>query len=300
MNALPNSKYDISVVIPTYNAQATISEALHSVLEQSYEVSEIIVVDDGSTDGTIDLVQTFGPKVRLIEGLHGGPSASRNTGLQHVNGNWVAFLDDDDVWHREKIERQLRVLESAPDLDLIATNWTRGELAEKIEPTSSFAQIHYFAILALNRFQTSTVVARTSALLESRPFQSELDGVEDWAFWLHFAEEHTLGVLEQPLVRYRDSPDGVSKDLRRFYRTMRTMLAEVAAEARIDPVLLEELRVWHQLRLALAFSLDHDLLATATALNDLRTSGSLRALLPATQRYFLPFLLERYRKRRRT
>jgi glycosyltransferase involved in cell wall biosynthesis len=285
-------------VIPAYNAADTIEEALRSVLAQTYAVSEIIVVDDGSTDATTEIVQQFAPEVRLIKHHHGGPSSSRNAGMQEATGNWIAFLDDDDVWHKEKLERQLAVLQSAPYLDLLATNWTRGDLPEHLDPATDFVQIHYFSILTLNRFQTSTVVARTTSLRESRPFQSELDGVEDWDFWLHFAEEHQLAVLEQPLVIYRDSPDGVSKDLRQFYRTMRIMLTEVAQDSRIDPKLLQQLQTWHQLRLALAFALQQDFLGAKTALYDLHKSGLYGSLAPALRHYFLPFALERARRRR--
>src|SRR5947209_13220762 len=99
--------HSVSVIIPTYNHGRFIADAIESVLAQTYPVSEIIVVDDGSTDETQEVVEKFGEKVRYIEQANAGVSAARNTGIENSDGDLVAFLDADDTWLPEKIEKQV-------------------------------------------------------------------------------------------------------------------------------------------------------------------------------------------------
>lgn len=102
----------VSVIIPTYNRIATIAQAVDSVLAQTYPHIEIIIADDGSTDGTCESLAVYGNKVRIVKQANSGPSAARNLGVSVANGDILAFLDSDDAWLPEKIERQVRVLES--------------------------------------------------------------------------------------------------------------------------------------------------------------------------------------------
>jgi glycosyltransferase involved in cell wall biosynthesis len=94
-----------SVVIPTYNRAALIGRAVHSALEQSDWCQEILVVDDGSSDGTQDVVRAMGGKVRLVLQEHGGPSRARNTGVREAAAEWIAFLDSDDIWYKDHLPR---------------------------------------------------------------------------------------------------------------------------------------------------------------------------------------------------
>lgn len=103
----------VTALIPTYNRLAQISRAIDSVLAQTYPVSEVIVVDDGSTDGTADFVeQKYGWRVRLFRQPNSGVSAARNHGIREARGEWIAFLDSDDWWHPEKIEKQFAAIGS--------------------------------------------------------------------------------------------------------------------------------------------------------------------------------------------
>lgn len=114
----------ISAVIPAYNAEQYIARAIQSVLSQTRPVEEIIVVDDGSTDGTAEAVLAFGDKVKLLQQPNAGVSAARNAGIKAATGQWIAFLDADDEWLPEKTERQVRVLRNNPDLVWITGNYT--------------------------------------------------------------------------------------------------------------------------------------------------------------------------------
>ncbi len=111
------------MVIPAYNSERYIGRALESVLGQSYGVSEIIVVDDGSSDGTAEAVRGFGEAVRLIEQENGGASAARNAGIKSASGEWVAFLDADDEWLVDKLAKQVEILEGNPELVWVSGNY---------------------------------------------------------------------------------------------------------------------------------------------------------------------------------
>ncbi|MGD9255575.1 MAG: glycosyltransferase family A protein, partial [Chromatiales bacterium] len=104
----------ISVIIPTCNRVETLPRALDSVLAQTLSVDEVIVVDDGSTDGTADLVRASYPQVRLLQQPNRGVSAARNRGIRKATGDWIAFLDSDDRWLPAKLEAQFRLIEQHP------------------------------------------------------------------------------------------------------------------------------------------------------------------------------------------
>lgn len=99
----------ISVVIPTYNRAHYVCEAIDSVLAQTYKNIEIIAVDDGSTDNTKDIIQQYSSRIKYIYQNNAGPSAARNNGIKQSNGDLIAFLDSDDIWLAEKLERQVEI-----------------------------------------------------------------------------------------------------------------------------------------------------------------------------------------------
>lgn len=286
----------ISVVIPAYNSAATLASAIHSVLDQGVEIQEIIVIDDGSTDETASIARGLSELVRVITVPNGGPSRARNIGILAAQGDWVAFLDDDDSWHPEKLERQLKLLAEHPELDLLATNWSRSAPTPG-HYTGSLTRLSYFSILLLNRFQTSTVLSRRSALLETGDFDPELDGVEDWDYWMRFSKMHSVAILEEQLVLYRDSPHGVSKNLTRFYLGMRRMLHREIETPLVDKRLALVVLAWHQLRLGVAFILEKDYRSALVTLRDLYSDGLISSSIPAARRYLLPFLGDRVAKR---
>ena len=100
----------VSIIIPAYNREGTVARSIDSVLDQTYSPMEIIVVDDGSTDQTVDVVRSYGDRVILICQPNGGPSSARNTGVAHANGEIISFLDSDDTWRPEKLERQVKLM----------------------------------------------------------------------------------------------------------------------------------------------------------------------------------------------
>jgi glycosyltransferase involved in cell wall biosynthesis len=105
----------VSVIIPTYNRAETVARTIQSVIDQTYRPLEVIVVDDGSTDQTIEVLEQFGSGIQVIRQANSGPSAARNSGVAHSKGVIIAFLDSDDTWRKDKIEQQVRMMEAAGD-----------------------------------------------------------------------------------------------------------------------------------------------------------------------------------------
>lgn len=114
---------DVSVVIPTYNRADWLPKTLAAVLEQTLEPMEVIVVDDGSTDGTAALARSFPPPVKYSRIENSGVCCARNVGMSLARGAWLAFCDSDDLWHPRKLEAQARLLQSAPGLEFAFNNF---------------------------------------------------------------------------------------------------------------------------------------------------------------------------------
>ena len=113
------SRSTVSVVIPAHNGAQFVGEALDSVFAQTYRPIEVIVVDDGSEDDTVAVVEAYGPRVQLIRQAHSGPGGARNTGVAAAMGTYLAFLDADDLWPPGKLAAQTAVFEEHPDIDLV-------------------------------------------------------------------------------------------------------------------------------------------------------------------------------------
>jgi len=163
----------VTAVIPAYNAERFISCALNSVLAQTCEIAEIIVVDDGSTDGTADIAAWF-PRTRVIRRPNGGQAAARNTGIRAASGEWIAFLDHDDIWLPRKTEIQLACV--TPDAGVIHAN--------------RFNPIYFGNLWHRQAHVTpSGAIVRKQALLEAGCFEESrgVQGVEDLNLWLKIA-----------------------------------------------------------------------------------------------------------------
>ena len=219
----------VSVVVPAYNAEAFVGEAVESALAQSYRPIEVIVADDGSTDGTAEVVRAFGDPVRCFGQENQGPAGARNLALRHAGGEYVAFLDADDRWHPEKIRLQVETMEREPDLGLLAT---RSGTASDINiplPTGDVPveRVPFEALYIRNYFMTSSVMARREILDEVGGFDTQFFGPEDYDMWLRLTTRAASGTLQAPLAYHRDVEGGVQDNAER----MRTMACRVLDKA---------------------------------------------------------------------
>ena len=124
----------VSCVIPAYNAERFVAEAIESALRQTYQPVEVLVVDDGSTDDTAAVVRSYGREVICLSRRHRGTAAAKNAGIREAHGAWIAFLDADDLWHHDKLSRQMARLVQRPEVDLCYTRYRNvwvPELAEE-------------------------------------------------------------------------------------------------------------------------------------------------------------------------
>ncbi len=285
----------ISVVIPAYNAEKTIAQAILSVVAQSVPVDQIIVVDDGSTDNTAALVRAEFPQVQLQRVANGGPSRARNLGMRLASGDWIAFLDADDRWHPEKMRIQLAVQDSG--VQLVASNWRRGAEFSSVPDPIPRTQLTYKDLLRLNQFQTSTVIIARQLANALGGFDSNVDGAEDWDYWLRASRKTTIVKVEWPLVQYRDLATGYSKDVWRVYVTMQPMLDKHRQTAPLSAQEFATLEAWHHLRFWVAFGLAHDRVHARAAWRN-ATQPRLRRYVPrAAWHYLAPFLGQRVRRR---
>ena len=142
----------VSVIIPVYNGELYLEESLHSVLEQSYQPVEIIVINDGSSDRTSQILAGFGDSITHIDQTNQGPTIARNRGLATARGEYIAFLDADDLWHTEKLKRQVNHLLDSPELDACVThvqNFLSPELQGSLDKETSSEKPGYSVVSLL-------------------------------------------------------------------------------------------------------------------------------------------------------
>lgn len=210
----------VSVVIPTYNAEPYIGATLRSVLAQTFQRFEIIVVDDRSRDKTADVVEAAArvePRIRLIrlEKNFGGPAGPRNVGVQQARGQWVAFLDADDIWHPDKLRVQLELVArtghkfcSSKMLDF----HDERELIFAPVVATRTSEVSFLAQLIKFRTPTSSVLVETE-VIRKHHFNPDprYKAREDLDCWLHCLEEIGTSIkIEHPLIGYRVSPQQIS------------------------------------------------------------------------------------------
>lgn len=218
----------ISVVIPAYNREHTVLTALRSVLWQSLPPTEVIVVDDGSSDGTAAAVESLGaPTVRLIRQANGGISAARNTGILAAQGDWVAFQDSDDEWLPTKLERQFAAHAAdpnAPDsfycgmviagaLDESGGS-ARRRIAYHPDPSVTGVSGNILpTLLRTNPISTQTLVARRETLHAAGLFDTAMKSLVDWDIAIRLGRLGPIGFVDEPLVIQRFTPNSITRDM---------------------------------------------------------------------------------------
>ena len=231
----------ISIIIPTYNSAQYICEAIESVLNQTYKDFEIIVVDDGSTDNTKEVIKPYLNKIKYIYQQNSGPSAARNRGIKEAKGEYIAFLDADDIWLPQKLELQIKFMEKEKEVGLIFSDMIlfnekgiikNSFLKEKlffnklsIKPLSSTEKVIYDnvfnALLQENFIPTNTVIVKKECFNKVGFFDETLFSVEDRDMWLRIGLFYDIGFINFPLV------------LTRFHETNISANQELALKSRL-------------------------------------------------------------------
>jgi glycosyltransferase involved in cell wall biosynthesis len=193
----------VSVIIPTYNRWPMVAEAVESVLEQAYSFFEIIVVDDGSTDGTRERLKKYGSSVVIISRQRNGVAASRNYGVSIAQGRYVAFLDSDDLWRPQKLGIQTLFMEQHPEVQVCQTEeiWIRR--GARVNPTAKHAKPSgdiFRRSLDLCLVSPSAVMMTKDLLNQVGGFDESFPVCEDYDLWLRIAKDHAIPLIPQPLV----------------------------------------------------------------------------------------------------
>jgi teichuronic acid biosynthesis glycosyltransferase TuaG len=235
----------VSVIIPSYNSADFLEEAIRSAVDQTYPELEIVVIDDSSTDRTAELAQNWRRKTSKINYLrhdsNRGLSAARNTGIKHARGEYIAFLDADDVWLPNKLAIQVREIDRL-QVDLVFANWfvwdgVTKELAMDLDCPRIFTKEHGLSdFIGKNYGQPSTALIRKSALEKIGNFDETLRSSEDYDLWLRLlAGGLSLALIPEPLAYYRRHSSQMSA---RTYTMRTSRLAVFKKLVRIDPLLL--------------------------------------------------------------
>ena len=202
----------VSVVIPTFNRAHLVRESIDSVLNQTYRDIEVIVVDDGSSDDTARVVNSYGEPVRYLFQENKGQGAARNTGIRAAKGEYVAFLDSDDLWSPTKLERQVLLLTRNVAVPFVYCDaeYFDDESGRLLYRSCQLLKLYEGdhvggRLLVSNFIPAASPVVRRTIFEEVGYFDEDrlLQGSEDWEMWLRIAARHPIAVIREPLARYR-------------------------------------------------------------------------------------------------
>lgn len=216
-----NESAFVSVIIPTYNSSETVLKTLESVRNQTYFNYEIIVIDDGSTDATVELLRPM-KDIKLIEQTNQGVSAARNRGVEAANGEYIAFLDSDDLWHPQKLEIQLEIAKSLKNIGIVATSFKKiYEVPDDIQfpvaetpRVESIEEINFYRFLETIGCLTSSVLMPKEVFLEVGGFDREYRSGEDRDLWLKVAYKYSVYLIPLDLVCYYIRGAGLTESIK--------------------------------------------------------------------------------------
>jgi glycosyltransferase involved in cell wall biosynthesis len=263
-----NSPFTVSVVIPAYNAEKFIARAIDCVLSQTHQPNEIIIVDDGSTDGTAKIIQQYGQKICYIYQKNAGAASARNTGIKAAKYDWIAFLDADDQWQPEKLQLQIELLRRNPDLTWATCNYiihtypdNRETMAWPAQKATSllsgkeYLNSYIVAITAGMGWNPASMIVSRQVLEQAGLFSTGMRYVEDLDMWLSIAYRHPqIGYVNQPLVVYHCGTEGSFTSEMSYqeklqcnlslYRRHLQLASELGCPRQLEPFIIHRLKKW--------------------------------------------------------
>ncbi|CAG7647754.1 glycosyltransferase [Paenibacillus allorhizosphaerae] len=217
-----------SVIIPTYNRDQYVGRAIESVLKQTYKDFEVIVVDDGSTDNTAKVVQSYDTRVRYVYQKNSGPSEARNTGIRFAKGQYVAFLDSDDVFLPNKLQRNKQYLDKNPNCRFLYSwyydrrDGKKRKIVRNVKAPSKLNKFRYYLYKRKFTIRTSTAVIRRSCFDKVGLFNPNYRYSQDWDMWLRLARYYRGYCQKTPLAVYRRHKRKFIPSYRRHLKIRRT------------------------------------------------------------------------------
>jgi serine acetyltransferase/glycosyltransferase involved in cell wall biosynthesis len=218
----------VSVIVPAYNSMKYLPETLESILQQTFQDFEVLIINDGSSDNIVEwFSQIEDPRVKLISQTNKGLSSARNTGIANSQGEYIALLDSDDTWEKTKLEKQVNYLDQNPSVDVVHT-WIKL-IDEKGKSTGrilkSYAQGNIFReIIQQNVIACLSVIARRCCFESVRGFDENLRSLEDWDIWIRIAKDYKFAVIPESLANYRQIPTSLSKNYQLIEQSFHTVI----------------------------------------------------------------------------
>lgn len=214
----------VSVIVPVYNRETLVSQTIDSILSQTYKDFEIIVINDGSTDESLAIIKNyeaqFPNKVRVIDQPNQGQIIARNNGIRVAKGEYIAFLDSDDLWMPRKLERQIPLFEEGVGLVYSGVEIIdeKGSTV-RVEPADASITGYIFPqLLVKNRMTGGTVVVTAEALRRVGLFSSDFQAAENWDLWLRICKTYRACTVADPLTKYRIHSSNMSSDAQLMIR----------------------------------------------------------------------------------
>ncbi|MCD6162696.1 MAG: glycosyltransferase family 2 protein [candidate division Zixibacteria bacterium] len=206
----------VSVIIPVYNSTGFIDEALQSVFAQTFKDYEIIIINDGSTDNTKQVIEKYSDKIRYFYQENRGPAAARNNGIKKAKGEYIAFIDSDDIWHPEKLKMQVSILDSNQNIGMVFTENSLFDENGVYESSLGKRKRLMHGNLAENIFlysyvATPTVMIRREVFDNIGLFEESIKMAEDDNMWIRIASNYRVELIYQSLVSVRDHPNRMTR-----------------------------------------------------------------------------------------
>jgi glycosyltransferase involved in cell wall biosynthesis len=242
----------VAAVIPTRNRASTIGMAIKSAIDQTYPLSEIIVIDDGSTDNTIEIINSFpDPRIRLIQQKHLGACAARNAGWRSSDAEWIGFLDSDDIWMAEKTEYQLKYCDPGVSACFTGFRERRGGVRLDSNTTDQFNSMIQLE-MGNGIGPTSICLIRRSSLVEIDGWDESLPSCQDWDLWLKLSRVGELKILPAFMSEIgKDNADRISNNIEAIRAGHQIVFDRVLSGA--DPskrrliAAMHAIRMWYML-----------------------------------------------------
>ena len=196
----------VTVIIPAYNRSSCLREAIDSVLSQTYGNFELIVVDDGSTDSTQDLLSLYAEKIIALRTEHAGPSAARNQGILQARGEFIAFLDSDDLWLPDKLKTQVDFFSSSPEVFVCQTEeiWIRNSIrVNPMKKHKKYSGWIFERCLPLCIVSPSAVMLHQAVFDRVGLFDEAMPACEDYDLWLRISPFYKIHIIAEPMILKR-------------------------------------------------------------------------------------------------
>ena len=230
----------VSIIIPTYNRAEFLTEALDSIMSQTYKDFELIVVDDGSSDNTKEVVKNFDGEIKYLYRKNQGVSAARNLGINEAKGDFLSFLDSDDLWERNKLEKQMDFFDKNKEAKVCYTDeiWARkGKRVNQMKKHAKYSGNIFEKSLPLCIISASSITIKKDVFARVGLFDESLIVCEDYDLWLRISNEYPVYFISEKLITKRGGhKDQLSKKYWGMDRFRIKVLEKLLSNGGLDPL----------------------------------------------------------------